>query len=399
MRILHAIHSVDLRGGGPIEGIKQLTRHNTKAGHTVEVVTLDAPDHPALQDFPVPVHAMGPSYLSYGYTPRYVPWLIDHQRDYDVVIVNGIWQYNSLGTWQALRNSSTPYCVFPHGMLDPWFKTNYPLKHLKKWLYWPWGDYRVLRDALAVMFTTEEERRLARRSFWLYRCDEVVLPYGINPPTGDARAQREQFLEKFPHLRGKHLLLYLSRVHEKKGCDLLLEAFAKVASDPDASPSDPRPLHLVIAGSADDHYGMKLKESMVASALADHVTWTGLLTGDLKWGAFHAAEAFVLPSHQENFGIAVAEAQACGVPVLISNKINIWREVKLHGSGIVDSDDLDGTERLLRAWLAMSKTERAAMRKNAVVCFEKCFAVEAFGEAFLKTLTMLGLAYSKRAKS
>ena len=90
--------------------------------------------------------------------PRLLSWLRENATRYDAVIVNGIWQYHSYATWLALHRSETPYFVFTHGMLDPWFKRRHPLKHLKKWLYWPWADYRVLRDAQAVIFTCEEER-------------------------------------------------------------------------------------------------------------------------------------------------------------------------------------------------------------------------------------------------
>jgi glycosyltransferase involved in cell wall biosynthesis len=105
-------------------------------------------------------------------------------------------------------------------------------------------------------------------------------------------------------------------MHEKKGCRELLEAFRQVLTAANAS----QDLHLVMAGPADSAYGRQLKEAVIRLGLADRVTWTGMLSGDLKWGAFHAAEAFILPSHQENFGIAVAEALACGVPVLISEQ-------------------------------------------------------------------------------
>ena len=388
MRILHSIHSANPKGGGPIEGLKQLAALNTMVGHSVEVVTLDSPDSPWLKDFPIPIHATGPSYLGYGYTPRFVPWLREHHRDYDVVIVNGIWQYASFGTWRALADTSTPYCVFTHGMLDPWFKKQYPLKHLKKWLYWPWGDYRVLRDALAVLFTTEEERRLARRSFWLFRCDEVVISYGIRAPNGDESSQREVFLSAFPHLRGKRLLLFLGRVHEKKGCELLIEAFARLLR---ANASGAAPLHLVFGGPFEGDYGDSLKAMISRAGIEAHVTWTGMLAGDLKWGAFYSAEAFVLPSHQENFGIAIAEALACGVPVLISNRVNIWREIKLHNAGLVESDDLAGTERLLKTWDALPAETKSRMRLNARSCFMRCFNIDSNATAFIDTLRLLGV--------
>src|ERR1035441_6071921 len=229
MKILHIICSVNPVGGGPIEGVKQLAAVNRISGHQIEVASLDAPDSPHIQAFFVPVHALGPGLLKYHYSSRLVPWLRENAGNYDVVVVNGIWQYHSFGAWRALRNCNTPYVVFTHGMLGPWFKTTYPLKHFKKWLYWPWGDYRVLRDAHAVLFTCEEERVLARQSFpHLYRCNEVVVGYGTADPKGDPQAELETFFGRYPQLRGKRLALFLGRIHPIKGCDLLIQAFAKV---------------------------------------------------------------------------------------------------------------------------------------------------------------------------
>ena len=102
-------------------------------------------------------------------------------------------------------------------MLDPWFKRQYPLKHVKKWLYWPSAEYRVLRDASAVLFTSEEERRLARRSFWLYRCNEMVINYGTAAPPADDGASADRFRRAFPSVGDKRIILFLGRIHEKKG--------------------------------------------------------------------------------------------------------------------------------------------------------------------------------------
>ena len=391
MRMLHVIRSANPKYGGPIEGIRQLAARNTAAGHTVELVSLDDPREPWLTEIGIPVHATGPSYLGYGYNPRLVPWLKKNHRDYDVVIVNGLWQYGSFGVWRALRDTATPYCVFTHGMLDPWFKKQYPLKHLKKWLYWPWAEYRVLRDALTVFFTTEEERRLARRSFWLYHCDEIVIPYGINGPTGESAESREKFLQKFPLLRGKRSLLFLSRIHPKKGCDLLLHAFAKLVNSGGPPPEGTGDLHLVMAGPDDSDFAQRMKSLAQTLGIADRVTWTGMLAGDLKWGAFHAADVFVLPSHQENFGIAVAEALACGLPVLISNKVNIWREVRMHGAGMVEADDQPSVDRMLQSWISADDGQRRAMRDNAKTCFQKCFNVDQFARVFVESLKLLGM--------
>jgi glycosyltransferase involved in cell wall biosynthesis len=388
MKILHSIASVNPAGGGPIEGLKQIAAVNQRHGHSVEVLSTDRPDDPWVKDCPLVCHAMGPGWSGYGYTPRLVPWLRAHRTEYDAVVVNGIWQYSSFGIWRALQGTTTPFFVFTHGMLDPWFKRTYPLKHLKKWLYWPWGDYRVLRDAAAVMFTCEEERRLARESFWLYRCEECVVNYGTAAPTGDPAAQAVLFHERFPELRGKRCLLFLGRVHVKKGPDLLFRAFADLLR---RSPGEAtRDLHLVMAGPNDHAYGDRMVRLADELRISNRITWTGMITGDLKWGAFHAADAFVLPSHQENFGIAVAEALACGLPVLISNQINIWREIQQDGVGLVATDDLDGTVRLLEGWLKLSPEEWAGMKSRAKATFDARFNVERTAILLLKAMRRSG---------
>src|SRR5687768_3918369 len=129
-------------------------------------------------------------------------------------------------------------------MLDPWFKRTYPLRHMKKLLYWPWAEYRVLRDAAAGRFTSEEERKLARESFSLYTCKEVVVNYGTAAPAIDLETARGAFFEAFPKLHEQRFFLFLGRLHEKKGCDLVIEAFAAVRN---SSESDSR-MHLVLAG-------------------------------------------------------------------------------------------------------------------------------------------------------
>jgi glycosyltransferase involved in cell wall biosynthesis len=374
-----------------MEGIKQLSAVNRIAGHDVEILSLDGPDDPWVRDCPLKVHAVGPGLTGYGYSGGFKPWLLKHRREYDAVVVNGLWQYCSFGVWRALRGTDTPYFVYPHGMLDPWFKRAYPLKHLKKWLYWPWAEYRVLRDARAVFFTCEEERRMARKSFWLYRCNEVVVNYGTAGPAGDEAAQRQVVLDRFPDLRGKRVFLFLGRIHEKKGCDLLIKAFAKVANhqSPVTSHQSPEaPIHLVIAGPcASPQYLEQMRKLASELCPPGSVSFPGMVTGDAKWGMLRVAEAFVLPSHQENFGIAVAEAMACGTPVLISNKVNIWREIEQDGAGLVDDDDEPGTVRLLQKWLELPEENRKAMDEKARASFQSRFEVNRAANSLIAAIT------------
>jgi glycosyltransferase involved in cell wall biosynthesis len=380
MKILRSIHSVNPAHGGPIESVKQSSAVLARRGHVVEIVSLDAPSDSWVRDCPVKVHAVGPGRGNYGYTPALSRWVNEEHANYDAVIVQGLWQYSSFGVWRALRGAATPYFVFPHGMLDPWFKRTYPLKHLKKLLYWSWAEYRVLRDAAAVLFTSEEERRLARESFSPYRCNELVVNYGTAAPEIDLASARERFFQSFPQLRGRRFLLFLGRLHEKKGCELLIEAFGARRNSAGADQS----LDLVLAGPcADPGYQEHLKR-MAASVSG--VTLTGMLAGAQKWGAFSAADAFILPSHQENFGIAVVEALACGTPVLISNKVNIWREIAAAEAGYVENDDLAGTARLIERWAGTAANVRATMKENARECFVRHFEINRATDSLLEAL-------------
>ncbi len=364
MKILHAIQSTDPSRGGPMEGITQIGLA-TRGKHEHQIVTLDAPDAPHLSSIAQSLTALGPGSVL-GYSPALVPWLRQNLSRFDLVVIHGLWRYISFGTWRALHGSATPYLVMPHGMLDPWFKQRYPFKHAKKWMFWPWTEYRVLRDAKAVVFTCDEERRLARESFWLYRCNERVGTVGISGPNVNLAKAYERFFSAFPPLRGKRILLFLGRIHEKKGCDLLIRAFAEVAAR-DAK------LQLVMVGPCHDGLDAKLRALAAHCGVSHRVTWPGMLTREIKWGAFAAAEAFVLPSHQENFGIAVAEALSCSLPVLISNKVQIWREIEEDQAGLVGNDTFEGTKDVLSRWLDLDPVKRAGMAYRARRCFETRF--------------------------
>jgi glycosyltransferase involved in cell wall biosynthesis len=361
VKVLHVLHSLDPATGGTSEGVRTLVTAQRDAGHHTTVVGLDAAT--LVHAMPGPVHLLGPARGGYGYCPALAAWLDRHVAAYDVAVVHGLWQYPGFATRRACRRAGVPYAVFPHGMLDPWFKRTYPLKHLKKWCYWPWGEYRVLRDAGAVLFTAEEERRVARTSFWLYHAREQVVGFGTIPPPAEDGAQRAAFLARYPHLAGRRLLLFLGRVHAKKGCDLLMRAFAAVGGD----------LHLVMAGPDPDHLRPNL-EALAGDAAA-RITWTGMLHGAEKWGALRAAEVFILPSHQENFGVAVVEALACGVPVLVSDRVNIWREVDSDGAGLVARDDVAGCTALLQRWLALDDVAQGRMAEAARACFANRFTM------------------------
>jgi glycosyltransferase involved in cell wall biosynthesis len=277
--------------------------------------------------------------------------------------------------------------VFSHGMLDPYFKRAFPAKHLKKWLYWLAVEYWVLRGAWRVLFTSAEEAELATQSFRLHRWHPLVASLGAVPPTDEAEGQREAFFLLCPAVRSRRFLLFLGRIDPKKGCDLLIDAFAKLARQ------DPE-LDLVMAGPDPQNWRTELERKAEAGGAAGRVHWPGMLRGDAKWGAFRASEAFILPSHQENFGIAVAEALACAKPVLLSDKVNIAAEIGGDGAGLVEPDTAAGTARLLQRWIDLTAAQRAQMAERAGECFHERYDMRENAKTILRlfeTLREVGL--------
>ncbi len=366
MKILHAISSIDPRQGGTSEAVLQLSREAVRQGHDVEIASIDDPSSAWIRDFPLPLHALGPGKTAFQYAPRFQTWLRENVRRFDAVFSHALWQYTGVAVRSACLGGASrhPYFVFPHGMLDPYFD-QFPLKRMKKNLFWPWADYRVLRDARATFFTSEEERLGAHRSFKSLRGNDIITPLGIDDPPAFAPTMRQAFQEKVPMLEGRPYLLFLGRIHRKKGCDLLLRAWSQIAA---GHPG----LCLVMAGPDQTGWTSELR-----SIQNERVFWSGMLVGDAKWGALHGAEAFVLPSHQENFGLAVAEALACSTPVLISKKVNIWREITEAGGGFADDNTATGTQNLLTRFLALSYSEKSALRLAARATFETHFRLSA----------------------
>ncbi|HKK17803.1 MAG TPA: glycosyltransferase [Opitutales bacterium] len=363
MKILRVIHSVEAKSGGPVEGLKQASRIMSELGVEVEVACLDTPEsiEAELKSFPWPLQPLGPGkFGNYSYSRKLKLWLERNVSRFDAVIVHGNWQYHGFAAFKACSRHGIPYYVYPHGMLDPWFNETYPLKKLKKRIYWNLAEHRVLHNARAVLFTCQEECLRARRCFAPYVVQEKVIGYGTNAPEyGIAELQKDR-----PH--GRPYFLFLSRIQEKKGLDLLVEAFAELKSARGDIPD------LLIAGPEQQPaYAEGLKKRFSQAG----VHWLGEVRGLEKWKLLANAEALVLPSHQENFGIVVAEALALGTPALISNKVNIHAEVMQFEAGIVENDDLEGAKSLLSKWEQLSKVERDAMSMAAGNLFKTRFDI------------------------
>src|SRR6266545_3296157 len=160
MRLLECLNSANPADGGTVESTRQRCLSLQTLGHEVRLLTLDAPDGPWIKRWPTPVQALGRGMTRFGYNPRLERWIRKSALDFDAIVVNGVWRYLGVGVRSALRRLPVPYFVVPHSMLSPWFQRTVSLTSISKVASWRLVEWKVLRDARAVLFTCEEERRL-----------------------------------------------------------------------------------------------------------------------------------------------------------------------------------------------------------------------------------------------
>ena len=387
MKILHVIGSMDPRRGGPCQGIRNLATRMVEAGNTVEVVCLDDPRSEYLSGETMRIHALARGWGSWNYHPQLLPWLKGNLPRFDAIILNGLWQHPGYALSRvAGRPDMPPYFIFPHGMLDPWFQ-NAPdrrLKAARNWLYWKLIEQRVIQNAGAILFTCQEEMRLAQKTFQPFRPKrEINVGYGVAHPPDYRGNMEKAFGERCPGLGEMPYLLFLSRIHPKKGVDLLIKAYGLLCRSRGGS-SLPK---LVIAGPGlETPYGQSMRKLGAELCPPGSLFWPGMLTGDAKWGALYHCEASVLPSHQENFGITVVETLACGRPVLISDQVNIWREIKEAGAALVQENSVAGAAQLFTDWLSLPAEARSHMSAKAKICFQRSFSIESAARNLLTAI-------------
>lgn len=250
----------------------------------------------------------------------------------DIVHLHSLYLFHTWAAARLCREFGVPYLLRPHGTLDPFlWRRHRARKAVIEALF----QNRVLREASAIHYTAEDEQRLATP--YVHGASGVVVPNGLDldqyaqlPPAGTFRAQH-------PEIGDRRIVLFLSRLNFKKGLDILIPAFARAAKrHPD--------LHLVIAGP-DDGMLAPTQGWVAAEGIGTRTTFVGMLGHEAKLAVFRDAAMFVLPSYSENFGISVVEASACGVPVAISDRINIWREIENAGSGLVAPPEIEAVAR------------------------------------------------------
>ena len=274
------------------------------------------------------------------------------------VHIHGLWDNSTRVAAAAARGAGVPYVLSAHGMLERWALRN---KRLKKAIYAALVERKNVQKAACLHALTRAEAEDYRR--FGAKNPIAIVPNGVE---SSPDATPEVFLRTFPQADGKRLMLFLGRIHYKKGVDLLVNAWAEIAAQfPDAL--------LVLAGPDSEGTLTKVTETIAKSGLQDRVLITGMLTGPMKWSALAAADCFVLPSYSEGLSVAVLEAMSMGVPLILSHECNL-PQIPKEGAGWLVATEVKPLATALATALACSRDERQQMRDNAKALAARAFS-------------------------
>jgi glycosyltransferase involved in cell wall biosynthesis len=347
VRILHVVPGISPKYGGPIN-IPGLLRGLIRHGVETTLLTtdndpdgrLDVPlDVPVLRDgVPHVFHHVWPVASRFGFAPSLVSTLKRTIPSYDLVHIHWLYNFACMAAARAAVAAGVPFVVQPRASLDPHMQKK---NEFVKRMYLATIGRPLLTRAAAVVFTAEEERELASYS---PRRPEWVIPNGLDLAAYERLPPRGTFRAAFAALDGP-FLLFLGRISRQKGLDLLLPAFQRLLrTRPD--------LQLVLAGPDHEGYAAEVRTLAQVLGVADRILFPGLITGDLKLAAFVDADLFVLPSYAENFGGVIIEALACGLPVVISDQVNIHRQLSHAGVASVVKCSIDAVAAGIESALA-----------------------------------------------
>jgi glycosyltransferase involved in cell wall biosynthesis len=339
MKILHVIRDLSPQTGGPVSAIRGLSHAQMQLGDEMRIVSTDyglvngytAADH----EFIYPC-----SFDAWHYAPSFGKAIKKHIKWADAVHIHTLWEYPSLIAARMGQTLNNPFVLRPCGMLDAWSMGQ---SALKKRIYLKLFSKDLFSELCTLHFTTEAEKE---KSIYPPHLDSVIIENGISDAAySDANSARD-FFNYFPELAGKRIILFLGRIHPKKQPDVALGAFAQVAAEfPE--------VHLVFAGPYEEDYRNELVKKIHELGVHERVTFTGMLQGKVLYGAFRAADIFVLPSMQENFGIAVAEAMANCCPVIVSEHVDIKDYIQKDEAGLVCEASADAFASAIHHVMAM----------------------------------------------
>lgn len=380
MKALHVIPSVGPLRGGPSVMLRKMVQVLAEAGVTVDVATTDDNGRARLNVInSKPLVEAGISYRYFRRQSRFYTfswpltcWLASHVRDYDLVHIHALFSYASIAAAYFAQRGQVPYVVRPLGVLNRW-----GLENRRPWLKKSslrLIERHILSGARAIHYTSEQER-LEAADLGIEQ-KSVIIPNAVEIPGNFSRFPRGRFRARYPQLAGRPMILFLSRLDEKKGLDILLAAFSRAHSQL-------RTAVLVIAGSGEPSFVATLQRAAASSGISSDLIWTGFLEGENKWIAMADADIFVLPSYSENFGVAVVEAMATGLPSVVSDQVGIHHDIAESNAGLVVPCDADALAIALTSLLSDARL-RSQLAANGRRLAQTKYCLDAMSNGLLE---------------
>ncbi|MFQ5850573.1 MAG: glycosyltransferase [Candidatus Binatia bacterium] len=325
VKILHVIPGISPLFGGPSKVVFEMCRELQRHGFQTEIATTDT-DKEGNIDMPLeqPVEVEGVTVWcfrchllrKYGFSLGLTKWLKGHMSEYDIIHIHAFFSYVTAVAAYYAKRCRIPYIIRPIGELDPWCLKRGLWKKSPFYRFFGWP---LLLKAAAIHVTSQMELRGLVRLGLGQKC--VVIPLGVE-------AASYESLVRFTSSNGTCQLLFLSRVDPKKGLPLLLRAVRQLKNQGiDAE--------LTVAGYGKPFYMAEMEGLAHRLSIEEQVHFSGFVAGRDKRRCLAAADVFVLPSYHENFGVAVTEAMAAGLPVIISDQVALAQEVEESRAGRV----------------------------------------------------------------
>lgn len=354
MHVAHVQASMSPEHGGPTRSLANYCQSQSQLGHRVSLWTLEGyhGTSPAIRlASPIENHVYPTT------TPRHLGRSLALQSGLrraetpDLFHLHGAWSLAMLYGANEARQRGCPYVVELMGMYESWcLRQKWLKKRIVRW----WFQDRILRDAACLHVNSHKEADDLRAMG--FRRPIGVVPVGVDVDSVTKAVSQLPDASPWPELRGRQFLLYFSRIHPKKGLDLLLRAWARFAT------SHPE-MRLAIAGGGPQEYVNACKALTERLGISDTCLWTGHVDELQKSWLLSRCHCYVLPTHSENFGNTVAEALAHRTPVLTTTQTP-WSDVSIHGCGWVVQDNLEEISRALSEALAIGNEARRVMAQN-----------------------------------
>jgi len=362
-KVLSIIDSLNPKDGGPSHSLFDMALSNKQNNIQHDILYIGKKQK--INDLSgIKIIALNNSIFKYGISLRLIFWLYQNKNNYNLFIIHGLWQFITLLSRIIIPNK---YLVFTHGMLDPYFKSE-KFKSFKKKIYWNIFEKKNLLKAKFVLLNSIKEKKQINNTFVKTNGIKFkLINYGIYPKDINFKKSKLKFYSKFKFLENYKLIVYIGRIHPKKGLDILIDAFEKI---------DNKRYILLIAGDINNKYAKALIQKVKNKNNSKKIIFANFLKGEIKWGAISNAASTILPSHGENFGVSIAESLLAGTPVICSNKVGTSKQIKESNAGIIVKNNKLSLYQGIKKFINLSQKQKEKLSKNSITCFNKNFNIK-----------------------